>query len=193
MLLKSHPRLRRALLITGATLVLLVCTSLFFPHQVLTCDSGHVTADAIVLLGGGWIERSERAAELFHEHAAPKILITGAGDCDSNRRLLVKAGVPESAIEIEPRAISTKQNAQFSIPLLRAGNANKVILVTTWYHSRRALACFRHYAPEIQFYSRPSYYAYPRPQWHEKRISRFIHAEYLKLIGYWGCYGVCPL
>ncbi len=193
MFLKSRPRLRRVILIIGAALVILVCASFFFPHQILTADSGPVTADVMVVLGGGWIERSERAAELFNEHAAPKILITGAGDCEKNRKLLIDAGVPESVIQMEPNAISTRQNAQFSIPLLRGENAKKVILVTTWYHSRRALACFRHYAPDIQFYSRPSYYAYPRSQWHRKRIARFIHAEYLKLLGYWGCYGVNPL
>ena len=190
--LKSKPRLRWLLLIASGVLVL-ACSTLFFPHQILTADSGPVTADIIVVLGGGWNERSARAAELFHEGAASKLLVTGAGDAETNRKLLIKAGVPESAIQLEPDSKSTKQNAQFSIPLLRTQKVQRVILVTTWYHSRRALACFRHYGPEIQFYSRPSYYAYPRAQWHQKRITRFIRAEYVKLLGYWGGYGVNPL
>ena len=38
--------------------------------------------------------------------------------------------------------------------------AQRVIIVTSWYHSRRALACFEHYAPDMKFYSRPSYFGY---------------------------------
>jgi hypothetical protein len=44
--------------------------------------------------------------------------------------------------------------------LLRQMGAKRVIIVTSWYHSRRALACFEHYAPDIKFYSRPSYFGY---------------------------------
>jgi len=191
------PTMRRRLkqgtlaLVGLATLLALAAWSL--PHQVLCLDSGAAAGDAIVLLGGGSYERPARAAELFKEHAAPRIIITGAGDDGINRQLLLKAGVPASAIRVEAASRSTKENAQFTIPMLRADHASKVILVTSWYHSRRALKCFRHYAPEMQFYSRPSYYAYPRVEWTPQGIRRRIRAEYPKLIGYWICYGVCPL
>src|ERR1035441_10336009 len=71
--------------------------------------------------------------------------------------------------------------------------AKRVIIVTSWYHSRRALHAFQHYAPDIQFYSRPAYFGYPRTQWSRAGISGYIRAEYVKLAGYWVCYGVCPL
>jgi uncharacterized SAM-binding protein YcdF (DUF218 family) len=74
----------------------------------------------------------------------------------------------------------------------RPAGAKRVIIVTSWYHSRRALHTFQHYAPDIQFYSRPSYFGYPRTQWSRDGISGYIRAEYVKLAGYWVCYGVWP-
>jgi|GEM_PF-261814 len=202
-----------------ATLLLaaLAAFAWFFPQQVLTVDSGEVKADVMVVLGGGLRERPERAAELFKQRAAPKILVAGFGDCKANGQLLEKSGVPETAIVLESKSRTTRENAEFSIPLLRSLGAHRVIIVTSWYHSRRALACFEHYAPDIKFYSRPSYFGYPgrnqpgesephptlspveaervcvawKAEW--KMVRGYANSEYVKLLGYWVCYGVCPL
>jgi uncharacterized SAM-binding protein YcdF (DUF218 family) len=155
-------------------------------------DSGPVKADAIVVLGGGSGERPERAAELFKEHAAPRIIVSGFGDCEINRRILLKAGVPANAIQMEDRSRTTRENAGFTIQLLHAENIHHVILVTSWYHSRRALLCFEHCATDIQFYSRPSFFAYSRADWPHKKVEHRIYLEYPKLAGYWLCYGVWP-
>jgi len=173
-------------------LLLLAVAALFFPLPLLTVDSGPVKAYVIVVLGGGSHERPERAAELFNEHAAPRIIISGLGDYEINRRRLMAAGVPANAIEMETRSRTTRENAQFTVNLLREQKLKRVILVTSWYHSRRALACFRHYAPEIKFYSRPSYFASARADWSHNRIGSRIRLEYAKLIGYWIRYGVYP-
>src|SRR5271170_152186 len=79
-------------------LLLLSLAGLIFPRQILTVDSGPVKADALVVLGGGVHERPERAAELFKEGAAPRVICSGSGDCDSNRQLLIRAGVPAAAV-----------------------------------------------------------------------------------------------
>ncbi|MGO8837532.1 MAG: YdcF family protein [Limisphaerales bacterium] len=173
-------------------LLVLVVAALFFPGPFLSVDSGPVNGEVIVLLGGGSHERSERAAELFKEHAAARIMVSGYGDAEINRRLLVSAGVPARAIELENRSKTTRENAQFTIKLLREQKVKRVILVTSWYHSRRALACFQHYAPEIQFYSRPSFFASARADWSHNRIGSRIRLEYVKLLGYWIRYGICP-
>ncbi len=174
------------------SLSVLVAVMLIFPGPFLCMDSGPVKADAIVILGGGSHERPGRAAELFKEHAAPRIIVSGWGDCEINRRLLVAAGVPASAIELETQSRTTRENAQFTIKLLREEKLARVIIVTSWYHSRRALACFRHYAPELKFYSRPSYFATARADWPHYRIGSRVRLEYAKLLGYWIRYGVCP-
>ena len=174
-------------------LLLLAVAALFFPQPFLCVDSGPVKADVIVVLGGGSHERPERAAELFKEHAAPRIIISGFGDAEASRRMLMAAGVPANAIELETRSRTTRENAQFTVNLLREQKLKRVILVTSWYHSRRAVACFRHYAPEIKFYSRPSYFASARADWSHNRIGPRVRLEYAKLIGYWIRYGICPL
>jgi uncharacterized SAM-binding protein YcdF (DUF218 family) len=163
-----------------------------FPHRLLTIESGDVKADVIIVLGGGTDERPTRAAELFKAGAAPRILGSGFGDDDVNVQILKHDGVPEAVIFREPRSISTLENANFSIPLLRQKGARRVIIVTSWYHSRRALACFRQAAPDIEFYSRPAYRTYPRTEWSRQGTSGYIRAEYMKLLGYWICYGVSP-
>ena len=158
-------------------------------------DSGPVKGDVIVVLGGGSHERPERAAELFKERVAPRIIVSGLGDCKINRRLLIEYSVPSGVIEMENQSRTTKENAQFVIQWLRKSNAlpsKRVIIVTSWYHSRRALACFRHYAPDIQFYSRPSYFAYARADWSRRGIENLIKLEYVKLPGYWIRYGIRP-
>jgi uncharacterized SAM-binding protein YcdF (DUF218 family) len=185
------PYLWRAFGLLVTVAILLGLTAFFFPQQVLTVDSGSVKADALVVLGGT-PDRAERAAELFKEGEAPEILVSGKGDCASNEKLLEKEGVTNAAIILESKSHTTRENAEFSIPLLRQMGAQRVIIVTSWYHSRRALACFEHYGAGIKFYSRPSYFAYPRAEWHPKRISGYVRSEYLKLLGYWVRYGVWP-
>jgi uncharacterized SAM-binding protein YcdF (DUF218 family) len=173
-------------------LLLLAMAAMVFPQPFLCVDSGPVQADVIVILGGGSHERPARAAELFKEHAAPRIIVSGLGDCEINRRLLLAAGVPASAIELETGSRTTRENAQFTVKLLHEEKLTRVIIVTSWYHSRRALACFRHYAPELKFYSRPSYFATARADWPHNRIGNRVRLEYAKLLGYWIHDGVCP-
>jgi uncharacterized SAM-binding protein YcdF (DUF218 family) len=215
--MKRH-RLLKILFAASLLLALLAAAVWFLPQQVLTVDSGPVTADVLVVLGGT-PDRAVRAAELFKQGAAPEILVTGFGDSASNKKLLEQCGVTNTAIILESKSRTTRQNAEFSIPLLRQMGAHKVILVTSWYHSRRALMCFEHYAPDIQFYLRPSYFGYvsgkseiekaenrnvsvPGSQlsafkaqrtaeW--KRARGYANSEYFKLLGYWVCYGVCPI
>ncbi|HLX94745.1 MAG TPA: YdcF family protein [Verrucomicrobiae bacterium] len=173
-------------------IVLLAVVALLYPQKFLCVDSGPVRADVVVVLGGGSHDRPERAAELFKQRVAPRILVSGLGDCTIYRRSLIQAGVPAQAIQMEDRSRTTRENAIFAIDLLRRQGARRVIIVTSWYHSRRALACFEHYGPEVQFYSCPSYVANTRPDWVRHNLAHRIYLEYPKLLGYWMCYGISP-
>ena len=84
------------------------------------------------MLGGGSHERPLRAAELFQDQAAPRIIISGEGDDEINRQLLLKAGIPSAAIQVEGKSQTTRENAEFTIKLLRAENAHSAVLVTSW-------------------------------------------------------------
>jgi uncharacterized SAM-binding protein YcdF (DUF218 family) len=182
----------RVVIYAGLLVALAAVIAFFYPEKFLCVDSGRVSADVIVLLGGGSHERPERAAELFKAQAASRIIISGEGDDEINRRLLIQAGVPAGAIQIEGKSRTTRENAEFTVKLLRAEKVRRVIVVTSWYHSRRALKCFEHFAPEIKFYSRPSYFAFARADWTRLGISKRMRLEFLKLPGYWIRYGVNP-
>ena len=171
---------------------LLVFVGWRFPQELLLVDAGPVKADVIVVLGGGPTVRPERAAVLYRAGESLKILVCGSGDDLANQRMLESNGVPASVIWRESKSHTTFENAKFSIPLLRQMGAKRVIIVTSWYHSRRALATFKHLAPDITFYSRPSYYAYARSEWSSTGLKGYIKMEYLKITGYWLCHGVWP-
>jgi len=179
-------------LIFFTLLVLLAVAACFFPRIFLCVDNGPVRADVMVVLGGESRDRPERAMELFRAQAAPRILVSGLGDAKIYQRFLVTAGVPARLIQMEDQSRTTRENVINVVRLLRQQRAHRVIIVTSWYHSRRALACFEHYGPEMQFYSRPSYFASRRADWARLKMTHRIYLEYLKLLGYWTCYGVSP-
>jgi uncharacterized SAM-binding protein YcdF (DUF218 family) len=172
--------------------LLLAAAAFLFPQFFLCVDSGPAKADVILVLGGGSHERPQQAAEIFKEHDAPRVIVSGLGDDEIYRRILIESGVPAGAIQVEPKSRTTKENAEFTIKLLREQKLRSAIIVTSWYHSRRALKTFEHYAPEIEFYSRPSYFAFARDDWSRLGINKRMRLEFLKLPGYWIRYGICP-
>jgi len=58
---------------------------------------------------------------------------------------LQRLGVDAADLLLEPRSMNTWQNAQFSGPLLKAYGADRVLLVSSAYHLRRATLYFAHF------------------------------------------------
>jgi uncharacterized SAM-binding protein YcdF (DUF218 family) len=171
-----------------AALVLALAVALFmFDLQLLCVTSRLKSSDAIVVLGGEPVIRAEHAAHLATNGLAPLVIISGSGDCESNRRVIVRHGVPTNHIELECASRTTQENALLTVKLLRERKCQRVILVTSWFHSRRALGSFRKYAPEIEFISAPVQRIRP---WRYER--GYIMSEYLKTIGYALRYGIWP-
>jgi uncharacterized SAM-binding protein YcdF (DUF218 family) len=187
---KSPFRKSRKVMAAVAVVVAVVVGALVFSNSLLCVDSGPPQpADAIIVLGGGVFDRPPKAAELFQAGFAKRIIVTGDGDCDENRLALVARGVPQSAIEVECRSRTTWENARFTEPLLKAAGARKVIIVTSWYHSRRALNTFRTAVPTIEFTSAPSHHS--DRQRLRTTVGR-IYKEYAKIAWYWARWGVPP-
>jgi uncharacterized SAM-binding protein YcdF (DUF218 family) len=172
---------------------LLAGASLVFAQKLLCVEGTPTQADALVVLGGDPRARSARAAELFKEKLASQILISGNGDWDLARALLISSGVRSNAIVVEGRSDSTIQNAEFTVPLLQSQGAHRVIVVTSWYHSRRALQCFRHCAPKMQFISLPTIADRPKSFWPNRENRGYILSEYAKLCWYWLRYSISPI
>jgi uncharacterized SAM-binding protein YcdF (DUF218 family) len=109
-------------------------------------------AEVIYQFGGGFIERSRVAADLYRRGLAPRIVLmrvyqapdlagTYPNETDITLRILGRLGVPRSAIEVYgggDGASSTTEEAEKLARLMRQDGRRRVIAVTSWYHTRRA-------------------------------------------------------
>jgi uncharacterized SAM-binding protein YcdF (DUF218 family) len=99
-------------------------------------------------------ERTQRAAELFHQGRASKIIITndnqrGGWSTDEQRnipyqeltaRYLRREGVPAEAIEALGTPVTgTYEESQLLRSYAESKNIHSILVVTSAYHSRRAL------------------------------------------------------
>jgi uncharacterized SAM-binding protein YcdF (DUF218 family) len=100
------------------------------------------SADAIVVLGGEWPNRIERGIALFQRGLAPEIWITGDGSGTSNpaksAALARRQGVPADAIRVL-LSTSTWEDGGAAAALAARREVHSVLVVTSWYHGRRAL------------------------------------------------------
>ena len=134
-------------------------------------------ADVILVPGSRKVAHAIRAAELYRAGYAPWVLPSGRftisrgyflelpeplrseypGDFETEwhflRAVLMKHGVPESAILREDQATYTWENAQFSRDVLnRQGiRPKRAILACHAFHARRALLYYQAAMPETSF------------------------------------------
>jgi uncharacterized SAM-binding protein YcdF (DUF218 family) len=118
-------------------------------------------ADAIVVLGGGFVPSSAEAWQrepskarasrigiglgLFKARRAPYIVLSGGGhEALQMADRLVEQGVPRAAIMLEPLSTNTHENAAFTRAILARRGAHSVLVVTSPFHMARAVASFRH-------------------------------------------------
>lgn len=125
------------------------------------------TADAIVTLGGaigapqpprvhpdlsGAADRVWHAARLFKAGKAPLIIASGGTlpwrdqafrEADAMKTLLRRWGVPADSVVTESRSANTYQNATNTAAVVERRGLDRVLLVTSALHMRRALATFR--------------------------------------------------
>jgi uncharacterized SAM-binding protein YcdF (DUF218 family) len=191
---KSPPRPRWTLVLSilVAVLVGLMFFGVFGARLVLTVSAPPSPADAILVLGGETPRRSAKAADLFNAGLAPRVFVSGGGDATIIRRYLIQEGVPADRITIEDRSTTTWENAQFIAPVLRNHNVRRVLLVTSWFHTRRAVATFRRAAGDLRFSpvaAEYSWAAYRSPWWEQ---TKDVCREYAKIGAYVFRHGVSP-
>lgn len=121
--------------------------------------ASYAKADAIVVLGGGVVPRSDLlwvdnasieatrigfGLQLFQRSRADTVLLSG-GDGEALRmaQKLREQDVPTSALQMETASSNTYENALYSAALLKSEKRLRILLVTSPMHMRRAAACFR--------------------------------------------------
>lgn len=142
--------------------------------------------------GGEPLARPQEAARLYSHGVAPVIYVTGEGDSARNRQVLMSSGVPSSAILLETKATTTFGNAMLLKPLLEKAHVTSALIVTSPFHSRRALATFRKLIPGVRFGvvdASISWWEKPQGQ---GDVNRFALVEFLKILEYRLLYGVSP-
>ena len=161
-------------------------------HRLLIVSVPMSRADAIIVLGGEPLARPTEAARLYQQGVAPRVFVTGTGDAARCRKVLMGAGVPASAIITEAKATTTYANATLLKPLLEEAKVNSALIVTSPFHTRRALATFRKVMPGIHFgVTDASIGWWSKPEGRGD-LNRFVWLEFLKTAEYWVLYGVKP-
>lgn len=172
---------------------LLQWIGLHFAGSLLVMQHEPRTADVIVILGGESKNRVDRAVELYRRGYAPRILVAGRNEETLIARRLIETGVPESAIWLESSSKNTFENATYSVAILNQWHAKRVLLVTSWFHSRRAASVFRGTSEMIEFISIPTDTISVEELNKDKWLRDHVLLEYVKIAGYWLKYGISPL
>lgn len=147
--------------------------------------------DVIVVLGAGLRRdntptatlrtRSSRAADLWHQGIAPRVICTGAvprlatiSEAEGCRQVLLAAGVPDEAILLENRSRSTEENALYTAELMQANNWNSAVIVSSRYHLFRANWLFNRLG--IEAYTSPANVSFMRTPEYIRLVTREIAA-----------------
>ena len=203
-------RLRRFLLIALLVLVVSPVVAWFAAH-ILIVKAEVPSADAIVVLSGSstYLERANWAAKLYREGRAPIIVLTddgliGGWDNREDRnphyyemsaRRLQQQGVPADRIQLAPGvALGTYEESVLVRDYASARNLKRVLVVTSGYHSRRALWSMRRACEgsgiQVGIDSAPPGWQTPSPWlWWSRRWGwKVVGGEYVKMVYYWTKY-----
>jgi len=210
--LRPHPFFKRGRVwrfITVGVLALAVWSLLaWVAARALIVSAELPRADALVVLSGSgaYVERTQHAAQLFRQGRAPKIILTndsqrGPWSIEEQRNPtfteraiseLRRSGVTPDRIEVLPDAISSTYSEAL---ILRRYASEKglrsILVVTSSYHSRRALWTLRHVfegsGVEIGLETVAPGQQMPRPAtwWWYPSAWQMVALEYPKLIYYW--------
>jgi uncharacterized SAM-binding protein YcdF (DUF218 family) len=150
----------RIILIAGALILVSILLAYAFRSTILTRIAGALIiqdelrpADAIVLLNGDFDTRPFRAGELYKQELAPVIIVARAenepvvdlgltpNETDVSVGVMERLGVPREKIIILPfpgGTTSTYDEAAVIKQYIQANRIQKIILVTSAFHTRRA-------------------------------------------------------
>jgi len=190
------------------TLLLLLLTSGWWLPAVghwLDQPSNPEPADVIVVFAGNQ-ERIVNGIALYKQGLAPEIWHTGnmthstspmPNEAQIGREFAIQQGVPPEDITLLETS-STWEDAEQTAALAAERDIEHVLIITSWYHSRRTLCVARRHLADsgvkISFFSAPtSAYGYGPDNWwtHEHGLVH-VQNEFVKFLAYWWMYGVGP-
>jgi len=166
--------------------------------EYLTEEDNPQKSDIIFVFGSQNSRRAPKAAELFKQGLAKKVMVSGASphyveeyhtsEAEIYKNQLIEDGVPSENIIVEPHAITMIDNVRRSLNLLDELNQKyaSIILVNSNYSQRRGWAMFKKHTPDsIEFY-RVNIVdeKFGKEMWYKKEDTlRIVLNEFIKLRG----------
>lgn len=107
------------------------------------------------------IDRLMQAIKLYKQGKVKKIVFTGGdatiltGDyreADIIRQYLSDIGIPDEDMIFENESRNTHENAIFVYKLLKPATTDKLLIITSGFHMKRALGCFRKAGMNPEYY-----------------------------------------
>ena len=160
-------------------------------------------SDAIVVLGGGR-DRLPLGIELFQEGIAPELWYTGATEESIEiatvdtlwaMQMATEQGIPAEAVTFLATT-STWTDGEQIAATVKARGTRSILVVTDWYHGRRALCSIHHHLQDdaVQVYYQPvdTPGFGPDNWWLSENGAHTATTELYKIIFYWGYYGLAP-
>jgi len=159
-------------------------------------------ADIILVLSGGAPGRVMEAVDIYRKGLSKKIILTSQEypegyktlkerglnipiEEDIEMMVLNYFKIPSRDVEIIPQTCnSTFSEATIAIPYLLQKGIKKSIIVTSKFHSKRAMKIFTNLSEgKIRFIMIPSKYDMfdPKIWWKERTFARYVFIEYQKL------------
>jgi uncharacterized SAM-binding protein YcdF (DUF218 family) len=153
-------RIRHRIVTVSLLLFLVWFFVAWIAARALVVKADLASADALVVLSGSssYLERTQKAAELYRQGRAPLVLLTNdhtRGGWSSAQQTnpffvdramdeLINHGVPLERIRIVPGvATSTQSEAEIVKSYAATQGLRSVLIITSAYHSKRALRTFR--------------------------------------------------
>lgn len=175
--------------------------------KLLIVKSELLQADAIVVLGGSstYVERTDWAARLYREGRAPVILLTNDGMISGWNQQeqrnpyfyelaaseLRDRGVPAAGIQVVSEVASSTYEESLKLrDYAVAHKLKRLLVVTSAYHSRRALWTLRRACQgtgiEVAIDGPPPGWQTPSPStwWWHRWGWKVVAGEYVKMIYY---------
>jgi uncharacterized SAM-binding protein YcdF (DUF218 family) len=195
-------RLTGLLLLTAGLLTVVVWLELPGIGHWLAEPTNINQVDAIVVLGSN-SRRSQYGISLYEQGLASEFWHTGdvlwlgkeQSPAQSAAQLAIEHGVPAEDIYMLATT-STWEDGQKIAALVKERQTQSILIVTSWYHSHRALCVIKQQLADSGvtiYYAAPTDVLYgPEDWWLDKYGRITILTELVKIGYYWIRYGVSP-
>jgi uncharacterized SAM-binding protein YcdF (DUF218 family) len=189
------------------TIAVLATFAVRYAGETLVVSEYVDQPDAIVVLASHEWERLPLAAELARQYPAAQVLLTQPAEitehncfeCPARVKRLGEAGIQRERVTVLPEAVTnTYDEAKAATSFVDRAHVTRLVVVTSPYHGRRALATFRHLFKSTGIKAHvglatPVSRADPRRWWLRTYDREYVSYEWAGIVYYAVRYGIAPV